>query len=455
MSAWSCTVLPCYIWMLQSERRQIPELRAAIIAISINKIYYIILKQKGYRRNPKFIVMNESFTSIENLLRKIGDVKNTYDRIAKIKGENFNIFKILGLTTSEVRLHSAFIAELLNPNGTHERGVVFLAEFLNLINSKLKKGEKPDSIEAQNVVSVDVEFWTGYKTDTDGGYIDILITDKFNRQIIIENKINAGDQENQLLRYHSFDRKALIVYLTPQGIQPSDFSTGKSDEVLERTFCISYKTDILNWLENCKKYISDHSTLRETITQYAGIIKHLTNQSIKKEEMDETIGSIIRERSLLEALQYADDNNLWAEAKKRILLTLEEKIVGEEGICKELGLKVHFDKKWTPFGTKGTEFWYYKVGWKYCIYFCFESDFLNIWCGIDILKDGDSREDPEREKFKQLLNGFSSTNHEKWIWKTKFTEYENEPWFDLQTTGPGLFKAKIRSILDRVEGIME
>jgi hypothetical protein len=302
---------------------------------------------------------------------------------------------------------------------------------------------------------VEVEFWTGYKTDTDGGYIDILITDKDNRQIIIENKINAGDQENQLLRYHSFDREALIIYLTPEGIQPSDYSTGKSDEVLERTICISYRKDIINWLENCKKHASDHSTLRETLAQYINIVKHMTNQSMKKEEMDETIASIIKDKSLLEALQNVDENYLWTETKKRILLSMEEQIVGENGICKDLEMKVFFDKKWSPFGKKGTEFWYYKEGWKYCIYFCFESDYLNIWCGIDILKDDDKREDTDREKFKQLLPGYSNTYHRNWIWKINFKEYEDESWFDLQKTGPDLFKKKIRSILEKVEGIME
>ena len=34
-------------------------------------------------------------------------------------GEYYNIFKTLGLQTSEVRLHSAFLAELLNPEGAH------------------------------------------------------------------------------------------------------------------------------------------------------------------------------------------------------------------------------------------------------------------------------------------------------------------------------------------------
>lgn len=36
------------------------------------------------------------------------------------RGELFNVFKILKLDTDETRTHSAFIAELLNPEGPME-----------------------------------------------------------------------------------------------------------------------------------------------------------------------------------------------------------------------------------------------------------------------------------------------------------------------------------------------
>ena len=48
----------------------------------------------------------------------------------KKRGEHFNIFEILGIKTSEVRLHSAIIAELLNPNGNHGLGDKFLKAFI-------------------------------------------------------------------------------------------------------------------------------------------------------------------------------------------------------------------------------------------------------------------------------------------------------------------------------------
>lgn len=46
------------------------------------------------------------------LIRRKADVER---READRRGENFNIFNILGVTSDETRTHSAFIAELLDP----------------------------------------------------------------------------------------------------------------------------------------------------------------------------------------------------------------------------------------------------------------------------------------------------------------------------------------------------
>lgn len=45
------------------------------------------------------------------------------------RGEYFNVFEVLGLSTKEVRLHSAFLPELLNPNGSHGLGDKMLRSF--------------------------------------------------------------------------------------------------------------------------------------------------------------------------------------------------------------------------------------------------------------------------------------------------------------------------------------
>lgn len=89
--------------------------------------------------------MNENI--LQNLLYQVNAINKKYEKIAEITGENFNIFNILGLTTNEVRTHSAFIAELLNPNGSHGCKHIFLKLFIeevieeirNFINKKKRK----------------------------------------------------------------------------------------------------------------------------------------------------------------------------------------------------------------------------------------------------------------------------------------------------------------------------
>ena len=49
------------------------------------------------------------------------------------RGENFNVFQVLKLQTNETRLHSSFIAELLNPNGSHGLGDTFLKAFISMM----------------------------------------------------------------------------------------------------------------------------------------------------------------------------------------------------------------------------------------------------------------------------------------------------------------------------------
>ncbi|MDE5561150.1 MAG: PD-(D/E)XK nuclease family protein, partial [Bacteroidaceae bacterium] len=75
---------------------------------------------------------------IESLLREISDLykKAEEDRQEREKqGDFFNVFNTIGLRTEEVRLHSALIAELLNPQGKHGLSHLFLEAFLEMLES--------------------------------------------------------------------------------------------------------------------------------------------------------------------------------------------------------------------------------------------------------------------------------------------------------------------------------
>ena len=78
---------------------------------------------------------NTNIQFIQNLLTQIHVIQKKYDDIAEITGENFNIFKILKLEAHEVKTHSAFLAELLNPMGSHSLKDAFLKLFIEIVVS--------------------------------------------------------------------------------------------------------------------------------------------------------------------------------------------------------------------------------------------------------------------------------------------------------------------------------
>ena len=67
-------------------------------------------------------------------LENVSEIINKAEQELDKDGSRFNIFSILSLSSSEVRLHSKLIAELLNPKGTHAFKSDFLELFLGSLN---------------------------------------------------------------------------------------------------------------------------------------------------------------------------------------------------------------------------------------------------------------------------------------------------------------------------------
>src|SRR5690606_41341365 len=107
--------------------------------------------------------MSKNNKSITQLLNQVGTISKTYDLVAKSTGENFNLFRILGMETAEVKTHSRFLAELLNPKGSHLQGDVFLKLFIDYLNN-LKLIEENNEIELKPEQSnVQIEKYIGKK----------------------------------------------------------------------------------------------------------------------------------------------------------------------------------------------------------------------------------------------------------------------------------------------------
>ena len=176
-------------------------------------------------------------------------------------GMRFNIFETLRSSTDEVNLHSRFLHALLarrEPDGSRKN----LEDFLTKV-AKVK-GFPSDHASVGREV--------------DG--IDLLIESRDQKQaVLIENKIWAGDQDQQLQRYWKGLRSRgyphggiHLLYLTPFGDPPSVQSVGD----LEYTR-LSYRDDLPRWLERCGRRALNETALRESIVQYLDLIRTLTN----------------------------------------------------------------------------------------------------------------------------------------------------------------------------------
>lgn len=217
----------------------------------------------------------------DKLLRHVVSINRKYEQMASVTGDRFNIFKILGVESNEVRMHSAFIAELLNPRGSHGQRGRFLSAFVEIFG--VKQFNEADI--ANSKVTVEMPVDKVNEDCTTGGRIDIVVQASSGRSFIIENKIYAADQYNQLLRYKNAYPDGTLFYLTLDGSFPSVDSVGRL-QVSDYT-CISYASDIINWLEVCREKSVMIPMLRECISQYINLIKHLTHQSPNKiQEME-------------------------------------------------------------------------------------------------------------------------------------------------------------------------
>ncbi|MBP5505835.1 MAG: PD-(D/E)XK nuclease family protein [Bacteroidales bacterium] len=180
------------------------------------------------------------------------------------RGERFNMFEILGVAHYEL-LHSKIIASILDPNGSHGQYDTFLKLFISVIGDAIDLDTKTAVVETE--------------VTTEEGRIDILITDNENKSIIIENKLYASDQPEQLIRYDRYAKKNRrnhsIYYLSLFRAKASE-NSAKDVEY----YTISYAENIISWLKLCIKECAAKPLIRETLIQYLNHLKVLTNQDM-------------------------------------------------------------------------------------------------------------------------------------------------------------------------------
>ena len=376
----------------------------------------------------------------KTLLSTISHTINKYENRAKETGENFNIFYILGLTTNEVRTHSAFITELLNPKGSHGQGDIFLQLFIKTLGLNI-------SIEDYSKVKIYKEKYIGIISAdwSEGGSIDILI-EIGDTAIIIENKIYAGDQEKQLLRYFNYGKKHYkkyqVIYLTLHGHNASLKTIGvKSDAIPHIN--ISYREHIIAWLNMCQ--IRCNVAWQTALIQYINLIKVLSGRSINENMEKDIVELILSNKDNYKAALTIADNV--ETAKYEVVKKLFEQLQRFAETNNFL-----FEQKGIP-GQRHYECSFYKINGSLKIVLHFDQDWGFL--GVMKIKEDVILSDliiADLKTKRDLLNLGKKRDFSNWVFVNDYTHWNDTHWADIYDESfVETMKKNIREIFEFIE----
>lgn len=372
---------------------------------------------------------------IVSLLNQVAIINKKNIEILDATGGRFNMFRICGVNHYE-NTHSAIISEFLDPRGTHGLKSNLLKCFIESLG---------DFFILNNFNIESAKIRTEHSTRF--GRIDILIEDNQHKAVIIENKIYAKDQPEQLKRYDKYAQIYAngyqILYLTLQGDQAS-LQSAEGISYLP----ISYKDHIIKWLEECVAISSRYPIVRETLIQYINHVKQLTHQdmSIKNQnEITEVLSKIenLRAAKVISENYSATFNHL---SQKYFNPKMEE-------FAAEHGLDYHFEFSDESF----VRFYLTNPNWygKYWIGFTFEAGkcFYGICNKPDVYRIPDETRKKIHEELENLnIGSYKESNW--WPFYSYFTNLTLDTWENDIINGNYFFddcKEKIKQLLVVIE----
>lgn len=322
---------------------------------------------------------------IEKFESMLKQIKFLSDKLEakKLRGNNdYNLFLALLDINDEVRLHSRFIYSLLDTSSPHYQKELFLELFI-----------KACGLDDFGLNLQTAKVYKEYEN------IDIYITDGA-KHIILENKINAGDQEAQIKRYiktiqkeNSGEAEIYVLFLSPDKHEPSNYSLDglkiSKSKILDeysnevaKFKAISYDKEIMEWLDLCLDETGNLANLAAVISQYKSIIEKIYGK-YKGVQMDEKKISEI----ILENYDLVDEirNKYFDMANKEKLGTFMknvkkelEKRLSQNQWCIEVRDAKTTKRLFSPIS-------FYKYSWDGVINFRLEFDsgnFLNPYIGL-------------------------------------------------------------------------
>ncbi|WQS04946.1 PD-(D/E)XK nuclease family protein [Helicobacter pylori] len=207
---------------------------------------------------------------------------------------DYNVFSVLMSESDEVK-HSKILHSFLDPMGGHYQKDLFLKVFLKVCD-----------LESFGFNSADTKIVKKEVITNGSKRMDLFLSDGF-KHIILENKIYAGDCDNQISDYIlgvvkdyqvNDAQNICVLYLTKEGRLPSQNSLGdfKLDEsntklfykgndeyirklenlergILFKNLC--YEREIKEWINKCLEEVANLHDLSVIFKQYEKLLDKL------------------------------------------------------------------------------------------------------------------------------------------------------------------------------------
>lgn len=198
-------------------------------------------------------------TAVDERHKQILSGKNDYNMVNVVRKEN-----------AEIGMHSNVIFSLIDPNGTHYQGPLFLNIFVkNVLSDLYSDFGEIQSIETEEGTKIEGK---------ENRRIDFTIkSDKY--YVGIEMKIDAADLKDQLSDYakdlkkkaeKDKNQEVRMYYLTKNG----KMASLESSNGIEYTR-VSFSEHVMNWLNECKEEVKNISNLNIALQNYIDIVNKI------------------------------------------------------------------------------------------------------------------------------------------------------------------------------------
>lgn len=328
------------------------------VSNTIKFIHKSFLDEEKLKTN----ILNKFLPQIKRIIKEVKEEMKKYP-------PQFCIFNAINLQKHE-NYNSNLIAKLLEVNIKYEgTELSFVKDFLMYLNKDkefgwdygLKNIEELEEVNHSDIIIKREEY-------ADTRRIDLFISYKKDFAIIIENKIYAVEQYNQLEDYYKNKKKdnyknLYMIFLTPSGYDSSTL-TEESKKELGNNFQTLKHSDIALWLENIlgnekysflhsenildndNKYIRDYRLLKSAMIQTIHNANMLSNNTKELDMTKEKIQKLL-EDNIFQNIQTVED----AEEYEKIFNSVNELLENKKSEIKKNNI-IKYIKPYLEFRKK-------------------------------------------------------------------------------------------------------